>query len=259
MRIIISPAKKMNVDIDTLEPIGLPRFLPETQRLLKALRTMSDGELKTLWKCNDAIAALNLERVRRMDLYTQLTPAILSYEGIQYRYMAPGVFETHQFSFLEEHLRILSGFYGLLRPFDGVTPYRLEMQAKLSVDGCKDLYAFWGDKLAKALAEETDLVLNLASNEYSRAVKPYLPSSVGFFTCTFGELKDGKVVEKGTLCKMARGQMVRWMAEHSVANVQQLREFQDLGYRYAPQYSEEYHYVFLKEKGKKTQWEGKTW
>nr|WP_317413446.1 peroxide stress protein YaaA [uncultured Solibaculum sp.] len=259
MRIIISPAKKMNVDIDTLEPMGLPRFLPEAERLLKVLRAMSDQELKNLWKCNDSIAALNLRRVRRMDLYTQLTPAILSYEGIQYQYMAPGVFETHQFSFLEQHLRILSGFYGLLQPFDGVTPYRLEMQAKLSVDGCKDLYAFWGDKLAKALMEETDLVINLASKEYSRVIKPYLPSSVDFVTCTFGELKEGKVVEKGTLCKMARGQMVRWMAENKVTNIRELREFRDLGYQYAPQYSEGRHYVFLKEKEKGTKREETIW
>ena len=77
--------------------------------------------------------------------------------------MAPGVFETGQLAFIQEHLYIISGFYGLLRPFDGVTPYRLEMQAKLSVNGKKDLYAFWGDKLARFLAQETDLVLNLAS------------------------------------------------------------------------------------------------
>ena len=100
-------------------------------------------------------------------------------------------------AYIREHLRILSGFYGLLRPFDGVTPYRLEMQARLSVDGKKDLYAFWGGRLAEHLAAETDLVLNLASKEYSRAVEPYLPASVRFLTCTFGEWKGGKIVEKG--------------------------------------------------------------
>ena len=259
MRIIISPAKKMKVDLDSLEPGGLPRFLPETELLLSALRSMPDQELRTLWKCNDAIAALNVERVRRMDLYTRLTPAILSYEGIQYRYMAPGVFETGQFTFLEQHLRILSGFYGILRPFDGVTPYRLEMQAKLSVDGCKDLYAFWGDKLAKSLARETDVVLNLASQEYSRAVKSYLPSKVRFFTCTFGERKGDKVIEKGTLCKMARGQMVRWMAENKVVDPRDLCEFSDLGYHYDAVLSGEDHMVFIKDEKPRTGWEEKTW
>ena len=184
-----------------------------------------------------------------MELEKGLTPALLSYQGIQYQYMAPGVFETGQFTYLQEHLRILSGFYGMLRPFDGVTPYRLEMQARLSVNGCPDLYAFWGDRLARALAGEAGLVVDLASQEYSRAVLPHLPPSVEVLTCTFGELrKDGRVVEKGTLCKMARGQMVRWMAERGVHRSEELKDFQDLGYRYDAAHSGHDHYVFLKEK-----------
>ena len=140
MRIIISPAKKMVVDTDSFAVDGLPVFLERTQQLKTALQGMSPAELQTLWKCNDAIAKLNIERLSAMDLRRQLTPAILSYEGIQYQYMAPRVMETAQLNYLREHLRILSGFYGLLRPFDGVTPYRLEMQARLSVDGHRDLY-----------------------------------------------------------------------------------------------------------------------
>ena len=154
--------------------------------------------------------------------------------------------ETAQLDYLREHLRILSGFYGLLRPFDGVTPYRLEMQAKLSVDGHRDLYEFWGDALARQLASETDFVLNLASKEYSRVVEPYLPKSVRFLTCTFGEWKDGKVIEKGTMCKMARGQMVRWLAENNVTNWTDIRAFDQLGYRFQPELSDENHDVFLK-------------
>jgi len=151
MRIIISPAKKMRVDTDSFAPEGLPAFLPETGRLLAALKEMDGPQLQKLWKCNDSIAALNLERLAHMDLEGRLTPALLSYEGIQYQYMAPGVFDREQLDYVKEHLRILSGFYGLLRPFDGVTPYRLEMAAPLKVDGRKDLYAFWGNKLAEAL------------------------------------------------------------------------------------------------------------
>ena len=154
MRIIISPAKKMNVDTDSLPCRGLPAFLPRTELLYERLRGMSYQELKSLWKCNDQIAKLNFERLQAMDLRRNLTPAILAYEGIQYQYMSPSVFTDGELAYVEEHLRILSGFYGVLRPFDGVTPYRLEMQAKLAVDGCKDLYAFWGGKLARRLAED---------------------------------------------------------------------------------------------------------
>lgn len=244
MRIIISPAKKMNVDTDSFAVQALPHFLADAERLKATMQAMSDGELQALWKCNDAIAKLNVERLRDMDLRRTLTPAILAYEGIQYRYMAPGVMETGQLEYLQEHLRILSGFYGLLRPFDGVTPYRLEMQAKLPVGGVGGLYAFWGGRLGAQLAAETDCVLNLASREYSRAVEPHLPSEVRFLTCTFGEWKDGKIVEKGTVCKMARGQMVRWLAEHNIENPEDIREFSDLDYRFEPELSGRDHFIF---------------
>lgn len=102
-----------------------------------------------------------------MDLRRRLTPAVLAYDGIQYRHMAPGVFTDGEFRYIEEHLRILSGFYGMLRPLDGVTPYRLEMQAKLSGEGFGSLYEFWGGRLAAQLAGETKVILNLASKEYS--------------------------------------------------------------------------------------------
>lgn len=246
MRIIISPAKKMKMDSDSFSAQKLPHFLPETRRLRSTLQALSNRELQSLWKCNDAIAKLNVERLQTMDLEHHLTPAILAYEGIQYRYMAPGVFEDGHFDYIQAHLRILSGFYGLLRPFDGITPYRLEMQAKLAVDGCKDLYDFWDKKLAKQITAETDFVLNLASKEYSRAVEPHLPSTVRFLTCAFGERKDGKIIEKGTICKMARGQMVRWLAEGNVTRAEDLKEFDQLNYHFSPEDSTEHHYVFIK-------------
>ena len=246
MRVIISPAKKMVVDTDSFSVDGLPHFLERAEQLKEALQILSPKELQDLWKCNDAIAKLNVERLKHMNLRRNLTPAILSYEGIQYRYMAPGVMEMAHLDYLREHLRILSGFYGLLRPFDGIAPYRLEMQARLAVDGYRDLYAFWGNCLASQLTKETDLVLNLASKEYSKAVGPNLPKSVRFVTCTFGEWKDDKVVEKGTQCKMARGQMVRWMAENRIGRAEDLREFDQLGYRFQAELSEENHVVFLK-------------
>ncbi len=239
----------MNTDLDSFAPEGEPLFLDLTERLKAALQGLTAAELKALWKCNDSIAALNIERLQRMDLHRALTPAILAYEGIQYQYMAPGVLETGALAYLREHLRILSGFYGLLRPFDGVTPYRLEMQARLPADGCKDLYVFWGDRLAKQLACETDCILDLASKEYSRAVKPHLPPEVRFVGCTFGEWKAGKLVEKGTLCKMARGRLVRWLAENGIDRPEGLDGFSELGYRYSRECSTANRAVFVKEHG----------
>ena len=187
-----------------------------------------------------------MERLKGMDLGKNLTPAILAYQGIQYRYMAPGVFEDGHLDYIDRHLRILSGFYGLLRPFDGVVAHRLEMQSKLAIDFHRNLYEFWGNKLAKQLSNETDLILNLASKEYSKAVTAHLPKGVSFLTCVFGELKEGKVIEKGTLCKMARGQMVRWLAEHGVTCPEGIKGFNDLGYRYREEYSTKGDFVFIK-------------
>ena len=246
MRIIISPAKKMKVDSDSLPYQDLPAFLPRTEQLCKIMQSMSDVELKKLWKCNDQIAALNIQRLQNIDLHNGLTPAVLSYEGIQYQYMAPGVFTDEALRYAQEHLRILSGFYGVLKPFDGVTPYRLEMQAKLRIGEAKDLYAYWGDSLAKALFAETDCIVNLASKEYSICISKYLPDNVRFITCVFGEEKDGRVIEKGTMCKMARGEMVRYMAENQIKKAEQIKSFDRLNYRFNENHSEDNMFVFIR-------------
>ena len=248
MRIIISPAKKMNVDTDSLEWLSLPVFLPYTEKLCTELKSMSYEQLKKLWKCNDQIAALNVERLKDMELEKSLTPAILAYEGIQYQYMAPGVFNDAELDYVQDRLRILSGFYGLLRPFDGVVPYRLEMQARLSVDGAKDLYSYWGNMLAEKLFQETDCIINLASKEYSLCVSKHLKENIRFITCVFGEEKDGKIIEKGTMCKMARGEMVRYMAEKQIAKPEDIKDFDRLNYSFSPEKSDDNNYVFIMKK-----------
>lgn len=258
MRIIISPAKKMNINTDDLAYRDLPQFLPQTEMILEKLRSMSYEQLKKLWKCSDKIAEQNYERLQHMDLRKQLTPAVLAYEGIQYQYMAPAVFSSEEYDYIQEHLRLLSGFYGVLKPFDGVVPYRLEMQAKLAMpieeayakgtagDVHKDLYGFWGASLADNLSGETDCILNLASKEYSVSVSKHLPRNVKFITCVFGEESDGKIIEKGTLCKMARGEMVRRMAEQQIKDLEDIKKLQLLNYEYSEEYSDDNTYIFMK-------------
>lgn len=246
MQIIISPAKKMNVDTDSLPHSNMPRFLPEAQQLLAKLQSLDESARKKLWRCSDNLAERNNSRLHSTALDKQLTPAILSYEGIQYQYMAPGVLEASQLQYLEAHLWIVSGFYGLLRPFDGVVPYRLEMQAKLQVNEYPNLYAFWGEKLAKTIEAQASWVLNLASREYSRAVMPHLSPGIKCITCSFGEYKEDKVIEKGTLCKMARGEMVRWLAENNITKPSDLPDFHRLNYRFSAALSTREHLVFIK-------------
>lgn len=244
MKIILSPAKKMNVDTDGLLPLDLPQMLEQTEEILGWLKNRSYEELKALWNCNDKIAEQNFERISNMDLHRSLTPAILSYEGIAYRYMAPAVFEYSQFDYIQEHLRILSAFYGVLRPMDGVTPYRLEMQAKAAIGGYKNLYDFWGKRLYNAVRDESGIIINLASKEYSKCIEKYITGKDRYITVTFIEKFKGKLVTKGTYAKMARGEMVRFMAENSVENPLDIQNFNRLGYIFREELSSDTEYVF---------------
>lgn len=246
MRIMISPAKKMKADTDFIDHNQLPQFLKETEILLAYLKELTYEGLKSIWKCNDKIATLNYDRVQRMDLHRGLTPAILSYEGIQYQYMAPGIFQSEEFAYIEAHLRIMSGFYGMLKPFDGVVPYRLEMQAKLMGREINSLYDFWGSRLAEQLFSESSCIINLASKEYSKSIADHLDDSIRFVTCIFGEMIDGRVIEKGTQVKMARGEMVRFMAENQIKQVESIKKFDRLNYVFAEDLSTENELVFIK-------------
>ena len=147
MKIILSPAKKMKVDTDSIDTMSSPVFLEKAEEILGWMQGRTEEELKKLWKCNDKITTENIERIKTMNFQKQLTPAVLAYEGIAYQYMAPAVFEDGHFDYVQEHLRILSAFYGVLKPMDGITPYRLEMQAKAAIGDFTNLYDFWGDNL----------------------------------------------------------------------------------------------------------------
>ena len=246
MQIIISPAKQMRVDTDSIEAEGQPFFLEETKKLLSRLKTFDRGALRELFRTNEKITEENYLRYACMDLEKGRTPALLSYVGLQYQYMAPQVFTVDQWEYVRKHLWILSGFYGMLRPKQGITPYRLEMQARLSVGEAKDLYAFWGDRLYKELVREEQVVLNLASKEYSKAIEPYLKQEIRYVTCVFGSLQEGKVKVKGTEAKMARGEIVRWLAERNITDVATVQAFDQLDYQFQPSLSTEDHKVFLK-------------
>ena len=183
MRFIISPAKQMRVDTDSFVCTELPVFTDRAEILKDWIRSLSYEEQKTLWACNDKIARQNAERFAHMDLTKSLTPALLAYDGIQYTYMAPAVFEDGQFEYVQEHLRILSGFYGVVKPLDGVVPYRLEMQAKAAVSGHRNLYDFWSDSLYQEVMDESRILINLASKEYAKCIEKYLRPEDRYITC----------------------------------------------------------------------------
>ena len=246
MKIIISPAKKMRVDNDTFVPLSKPAFLDKTEKIKEELSKMELPALQKLWECNDEIAELNFKRLQNMNLERNLTPAVFAYDGLQYQHIAPNVLDEVALGYLQKNLRILSGFYGILRAFDGVVPYRLEMQARLACDGYKNLYAFWNSLLYDELTKDDGEVLNLASKEYSKAVEYFAKNGVRFVTCVFGTYVKGKLKVKATEAKMARGEMVRLCAENNVQSVDEVKEYNVRGYVFNEELSSENEFVFVK-------------
>ena len=240
LMLIVSPAKRMDPVEGPPFAETRPQFCAEAQRLSAKLSSLGYDGARAVWRCSDALARPNWERLATMpeDMGREpqlLSPAVLTYVGIQYQHMSPQVMTTDQLAWLSVHLRILSGMYGVLRPFDGVVPYRLEMQAKLAVDGCHDLYEFWGKRLLDALlGAGAKTIVSVASVEYAKAVVPWARrAGIPVIACVFGEVRatDGRFVQRATEAKAARGTFVRWCAERGVEKTEQLADFAERGYR----------------------------
>lgn len=265
LQVIISPAKQMRAAQDAFEVLGIPPFVRETARLHRALldieRNEGSGGLQALWNVSDKLLGPCLNTLHEFGpilksgdldnpaLARHISPAVMSYHGIQYQSMVPEVMNSAQLAWLQDHLWILSGLYGCVRPFHAVEPYRLEMGAKLAVDDARDLYAFWSDKLARVIAPagSNTTIVNLASVEYAKAVLPHLAGDATAVTCLFGEgIRNGKPIQRSTASKKARGSMVRWMAENKLEDASELTAF-DVGYRHFPELSCPGTLVFINE------------
>ena len=247
MRIILSPAKTMNEFDIAFQYKDLPIFIQETEILKDELKRLNANELSKLMKCNDSIALLNYQRYQHMNLKEGLSPALFTYVGLAYQHLACHIMTQSELDYVQDHLIILSGFYGMLRPFDGIKPYRLEMETKISVNGYSNLYDFWNEKIANELYKENDVVLNLASNEYSKCVKPYLNEQRKMITCIFAQRTNGKLKTKATEAKMCRGYMVRYMAERNIQDLEEIKKFDYKGYLYSEKDSNESEWMFVKD------------
>ena len=232
MKIIISPAKKMKRE-EYVAPLHRPMFLKEAGELLSFLRSLSDSEKAKVWKVKGALLSSSLSSLSMLSLEDIGSPAIFSYDGIQYTYMSPSSFTDSMLEYAEKNLRIISGLYGLLKPLDGVGTYRLEMESPISIPGYGDLYSYWGGKIASSLMEDERVLVNLASAEYSKAVLPYLPSTVTVVTPVFLDWEKGRYVSKGVYAKMERGEMVRFLAETGAETVGEIMKFSSRGYQFS--------------------------
>lgn len=247
MKIIIAPAKIMKIDRDSFPIQSKPQFLDKTRILERFLKSRSNEQLKDLWHASKNVTKQSILQLENMNLDERLTPAILAFSGIQYQYMAPDLFTRPALDYIQKNLRILSGFYGMLRPFDGVCPYRLELNTKMVGFRDYSLYHFWGSDIAENLFQEDNIVIDLASKQYTRLVKPYLSQGRQLITVDFQELKNGKWKTVGVHAKMARGEMVRYIAEKQIKNPTDLQDFNDFEFQFEPDVSTKDHYVFRTE------------
>ncbi|MCS3461674.1 peroxide stress protein YaaA [Aeromonas sp. BIGb0445] len=252
MLIVVSPAKTLDFE----SPLATSRFtqpelLDHSAHLIERARQLSPAQIASLMKISDKLSGLNAARFAEWQ--PDFTPAnarqaILAFKGDVYTGLAAEDFEEGDFTFAQAHLRMLSGLYGVLRPLDLMMAYRLEMGIRLDNERGKDLYQFWGDIITRqlngALAAQGDNVLiNLASDEYFKSVRPKVLSGQ-IVTPVFKDEKNGQFKIISFYAKKARGMMARYIIKHRLTRVEQLTGFDSNGYRFVAEESDERTLMF---------------
>lgn len=255
MLIVVSPAKTLDYESPlATERFTQPELTQETKLLIDECRKLTPADIAKLMKVSDKIASLNVARFTQWsETYTpeNARQAILAFKGDVYTGLDAESLSESQFDYAQQHLRMLSGLYGLLKPLDLMQPYRLEMGTRLANERGSNLYQFWGnlltDKLNQALAEQGDEILvNLASNEYFKAVKPKLIQGT-VITPMFKDCKNGQYKVISFYAKKARGMMARYIIENQVENIDELKKFSTAGYYFDSASSTDKDLVFKRD------------
>ncbi|MEN8180347.1 MAG: peroxide stress protein YaaA [Pseudomonadota bacterium] len=252
MLIVISPAKTLDYAVPPVtKTYTKPAFLKQSQQLIDNLHNYSALDLAELMKLSMKLAELNFARYH--DWKTPFTSnnakqAVLAMKGDVYTGLDAETLTEEDLAFAQEHLRILSGLYGVMRPLDLMQPYRLEMGTKLPNEQGKDLYAFWGETITEALNKSLkkqgdDILINLASNEYFKSVKPKLVKG-RIITPQFKEKRPGGYKMIGVFAKKARGLMGRYIIENRLADPESIKAFDLEGYVYNEALSNQNQWVF---------------
>ena len=254
MLAILSPAKSLNTDpVSTTLPRREHPFVKDSAVLLKRAQRLKPSQLQVLMDISENLATLNRDRFQQLSfpLGDDALPAALLFDGDVYKGLDARSLSDADLAWAEDHLAILSGLYGILRPLDRTHPYRLEMGTALDTRRGRDLYAFWGDRLAKwidaaLVGHEDPVLIDLASNEYNRAV-PKQALKAERLTIQFKELRNGKPQVISFFAKRARGLMARFMVEQRATHRDQLRAFGTDGYAYDASLSKPLEWVFTRE------------
>ena len=252
MKIIISPAKSLDFETPVVTNLySQPQFLEDSVKLNKKLKTLSRKKIAEFMSISKDLAALNYERNQNWSLpftVDNAKQAVFAFIGEVFRGIDVNSLEEEKLPLLQEHLRILSGLYGLLKPLDLIQAYRLEMGKKLKVGRTENLYKFWGDKIADSLNEELaddDLLINLASSEYFKAVNQKV-LKVSMITPVFKDFKNGQYKTIMTFAKRARGLMVRYIIDNDITTIEELKGFDVDGYGFDQNMSTETQLVFTR-------------
>ena len=259
MLILLSPAKTL--DFETPAPIkrfSQPDFLSDTEKLVAQLRQLSAQQISSLMKISDKLGELNASRYQTWQSAfddNNAKQALVAFQGDVYQGMNVDRFEPEDFDFAQEHLRILSGLYGVLRPLDLIQPYRLEMGTKLAHSKLQDLtantlYEFWGDKLSQAINQQLDrldhkTIINLASNEYFKAVNSKLLTGE-IITPVFKDWKNSKYKIISFYAKKARGMMAAYLIQNHILDINKIKDFAEAGYSYSAELSNDHNFIFTR-------------
>ena len=254
MIVLISPAKTLDFESTDQLEYSIPRLLDKSESLVKELRKKSARSLKKLMSVSDKIAELNVERFNNYQTPFNLENAKqagLAFKGDVYLGLQAEDFSAEDWRFAQSHLRILSGLYGLLKPLDLIQPYRLEMGTPLKKGRKKNLYEFWGDQITKVVntdleESQSQLILNLASKEYFRSVKPSLLEG-RLVTVNFKENRNGEYKVISFNAKKARGVLSRLIIKDKVKDLETVKSFNVDGYEYREEMSTESEFLFTKE------------
>ncbi|TNF91687.1 MAG: peroxide stress protein YaaA [Gammaproteobacteria bacterium] len=254
MLTVISPAKTLDYDTPTVtDSFTQPAHLTQSRKLIKRLRELSATDLSSLMHISDGLAELNQQRFKQWK--TPFKPenarqALFAFKGDVYLGLDAYSLNPDNVEFAQDHLRILSGLYGLLRPLDLMQPYRLEMGTRLDTEQGSNLYQFWDDRITRSLNQElkqsdTRTLINLASTEYFKSIKPK-QLQADIITPAFKEYRDGQYKFIQFFAKKARGLMARYIIDNRIDDSEGLKDFNYEGYGYKPSLSNEREWVFTR-------------
>jgi uncharacterized protein len=253
MLILISPAKSLNFETpDAYQELATePEFINNANELAVHLNKFSTEEIKRLMDISDDLARLNNQRYAMWSLDNDKTltkTALMAFSGEVFRGMNAAAFTKENMMFAQSHLRILSGLYGLLKPLDRIQAYRLEMGTKLKYSGFMNLYEYWGDLISDAIIRELNnerVLINLASNEYFKAIKPRRIQSK-IITPVFKDYHRGELKMITVYAKHARGKMASYIIKNELETPEQLKLFDSDGYEYSDNLSDDKNFVFVR-------------